>query len=301
MRFSKEKSIKKKIGIKSYKKSKSKKKSNKSAPFLETFVINCDVHKKRLKTFKKYAKKTGLSFEKESCVNGKAYTDQDIVKMIKQGIVSKSADMTPIEVAISLSHYNTWQRFLNGSSKYCLVMEDDVRLHKDFKEKVVEMLKHLESIGEKFGVFVIHPGNWMKTKSQQKRVTKIGKGPTKIQINRETVEHNPSGSAYILSRKFARHLVKKMFPIIFPLDIYIGDNIRKTMPHLTLVPFKDPTDKECYTGPLLNVDCGGGDTSTQDYEVPNTTEIYQKSRRRFSKKKRNFVLPPSWWLPMSTN
>ena len=250
---------------------------------IDVYVINCQVNKDRLATFKKYMDRAKLDYQVEDCVNGKAYTEKTLTKMVKSGIVSKNADLTPIEVAICLSHFNCWQRFLAGCGDYCLVLEDDVKVHKDFKKRIMDILKGLEDQGKKFGPLIIHPGNWMSTKTVQKKVTKI----KDIQINRETVNHNPSGSAYILTRKFAKHLINKMFPIKYPVDIYIGDNLLKSMPHLTLVPTRDKYN--CWSGPLLSVKCGGDEGSTQDYDVDNVKQIYKKSlvKKRSSVKRRS--------------
>jgi GR25 family glycosyltransferase involved in LPS biosynthesis len=276
-KFGKMRSIKKKAGIKSYRKVKCPR-----HPILfETYVINCGVHSKRMSVFKKYADKAGLEIEREECVNGKAYTNQLIVKMIKDGIVGKNAELSPIEVAICLSHYNCWVRFLQtGCSPYCLILEDDAQVKPNFVDKVTNILEGLESRDKHFGVLILHPGNWMRTKSLQKRVGTIDG----MVVNQETVPHNPSGTAYILTRPFAEYLVKNMFPIRLPVDIYIGDNFVKRFPHYTLVPIRDPKADGCWKATLLDVGCGGDEGSTQDYEVDNTKTIFKKYKIREKKR-----------------
>ena len=116
----------------------------------------------------------------------------------------------------------------------------------------------------------------MQTKSKQKRVANVNG----LRINRETIEHNPSGTAYILTKQFAKHLIDHMFPIIFPVDIYIGDNLSKKFPHFTLVPVRDSKTPDCWTASLLDVGCGGDEGSTQNYETDNIKKIFEKSRRR---------------------
>ncbi len=263
----------KKSGIKNYKKLKCDREPNS----FETYVINCGVHSKRLNTFKKYAKKAGLEIKREECVNGKAYTNKTLLDMVKDGIISKNAELSPIEVAICLSHYNSWVRFVEtGCSPYGLIMEDDAMVKPDFVDRITNVLETLQHDKKKFGILIIHPGNWMQTKSRQKRVANVDG----LRINRETVEHNPSGTAYILTRPFAKHLIKNMFPIELPVDIYIGDNLTKKFPHFTLVPVRDPKSPDCWKASLLDVGCGGDEGSTQDYEADNIKTIFQKSKRR---------------------
>jgi GR25 family glycosyltransferase involved in LPS biosynthesis len=255
-----------KSGIKSYKKIK----CEEQIPF-ETYVINCGVHSKRLNTFKKYAKKAKLNIKREECVNGKEYTNKTLIRMVNAGIVSPDAELSPIEVAICLSHYNCWVRFVkNGCSDYGLIMEDDAKIKPDFVTKITSILEQLEYEKKKFGVLIIHPGNWMHTKSRQRRVSNVDG----VKINRETTNHNPSGTAYILTLKFANHLINNMFPIVFPVDIYIGDNLSSKFPHFTLIPQRDPKTPDCWSGPLLDVNCGGGDDTTQDYEADNIKTIF---------------------------
>jgi GR25 family glycosyltransferase involved in LPS biosynthesis len=242
-----------------------------------SYVINCKSHKERLETFYKYAKKTGLRVNKEICVNGKAYTDDILLDMVNKGIVSPKADITPIEVAICLSHYNCWNRFLSSCNKYCLVLEDDAKLKINFLEKTEKIIDGLAEQNIDWGILILHPGNWMRTKSKLKNVTTIDG----IQIKQETVPHNPSGTAYILTRPFAKKLVENMLPIKLPLDIYIGDNIPKfkkniprKMKHLSLVPQKEKNG--CWKGKLLNVICGGTEgQTTQDYDAPSIKKIYK--------------------------
>jgi GR25 family glycosyltransferase involved in LPS biosynthesis len=236
----------------------------KKEKLMSTFVINCNKHVKRLKKFKRSAKRTHLTVKRESCVNGKKISKPILEQLIKQGIVSKSAVINTIELSICMSHYNCWINFLNSCSKYGLILEDDSTLHKNFKKYVLDILRQLD--GSKFGPFgllVIHPGNWMRTKSSQKKITIVNG----IKINKETQGHNPSGTAYILTKKYAQYLVDHMFPIKEPVDIYLGSHAKK-FTHLTIEPVKDPKDPECWTGPLISVPCGGEEGSTQDYSLP---------------------------------
>lgn len=267
-----------KSGIKTFKKHK----CSKFAKKIVSYVINCKKHKERLETFYKYAKKTGLKVDKEICVNGKAYTDDLLIEMVNIGIVSPNADITPIETAICLSHYNCWNRFLSTCNEYGLILEDDAKLKKNFLEKTEKIITELDEQGIEWGILILHPGNWMQTKSKQKYITTV----SGLQIKQETIPHNPSGTAYVLTRSFAKKLVDNMLPIKMPLDIYIGDNIPKfkknipkEMKHLTLVPQRERSG--CWKGKLLNVTCGGTEgQTTQNYEAPSIKKIYKSKRRQ---------------------
>ena len=97
-------------------------------------VINCKIHKKRLETFEKLAKKAGLGkVPRVACVNGKKYTETKLCKMIEDRIISPKADLTPIEIAICLSHEKCWKQLIKSKhAKYMVIFEDDCRLKKNF-------------------------------------------------------------------------------------------------------------------------------------------------------------------------
>jgi GR25 family glycosyltransferase involved in LPS biosynthesis len=247
---------------------KSTKKTKKMENNISTYVINCNKHVERLEKFKKSAQRAQLKFKRESCVNGRKISKPMLFDLVKKGLVSKSSTINIIELSICMSHYNCWINFLNSCSKYALILEDDSKLHKNFKKYVIDILEKLENNSIKFGLLVIHPGNWMRTKSSQKKVLKINN----IQINKETLNHNPSGTAYILSRSYAKYLVDNMFPIKYPVDIYLGSHAKK-FNHLTIEPVKDPKDPECWTGPLIEVPCGGEQGTTQDYTLPEIKNL----------------------------
>ena len=122
-----------------------------------------------------------------------------------------------------------------------------------------------------FDILYLFNGNWMRSLSRRKKVAKVGD----LKVYRETVEYNPSGSCYVISKKWARELSKKMCPIKMPVDIFMGSVRVKSAKHYTLNNTRAKNDPpECWTiSPLMNVFCGGGDESTQDYEAKKIKKI----------------------------
>jgi len=232
-------------------------------------VINCAIHKKRLETFEKLAGKAGLGkVPRVACINGKKYTEKKLCKMIEDKIVSPKADLTPIEIAIALSHKKCWKQLIKSKyAKYMVVFEDDCRLNKNFSEKLNELMN--ADLG--FDILYLFNGNWMRSLSRRKKVAKVGD----LKVYKETVEYNPSGSCYVISKKWARELTNKICPIKIPVDIFIGSVRVKSAKHYTLNNTHAKNDPpECWTvSPLLNVPCGGGDESTQDYEAKKIKKI----------------------------
>ena len=101
----------------------------------------------RLKKFKESAKNAELKFCRESCVNGKKFTDNNIYKMYthKPQIIKK-ADITPIEVSITMSHLNAWIKVLeicfedfdNNKSFY----EDKIKTAKFYFKRVLPRVEN---------------------------------------------------------------------------------------------------------------------------------------------------------------
>ena len=112
---------------------------------IPVYVINCDIHKKRINKFRKYANKAKLSICRELCVNGRNFDKKIICSMIKNNLVAKKADLTSIEIAIFYSHINALQRFVNSRKKYGLILEDDAQVNVNFKNMLKQTLKALKS------------------------------------------------------------------------------------------------------------------------------------------------------------
>lgn len=236
------------------------------------YFINCKMHEDRYKKFNKYAKKAKLKACKIPCVLGKKLNNDLICEMVSQKMLSKSADMTAIEVSINLSHYNAWMRIANSCLDYGLIMEDDVEVHKDFIEEVNTILEALEEEDIDFSILHLWDGNWMRTRSKCKKVLKINK---KLEIIKQTINYNSGAVGYIISKDYAKFLLKKSFPIRDPNDILMGKYVKRGN-HLTL---KCKYDKKegCYKSPILDNPCGGpegtGITTRGGVDIPTIKEI----------------------------
>lgn len=237
------------------------------------YVINCKVHVERYSKFKKYAKKAGIKACRVPCVLGKKFSTKCLCKMVRDGILSKKADMTKIEVSINMSHYNAWQKFLNSCDDYALIFEDDVEVKKNFIDMIDLIMKTLKENKVSFSLLHLYNGNWMRTKSDLKKIVKVN---DKITIMKETMNYNAAASAYIISKKYAEFLTnpKVFFPIKIPQDILMGDYVNKGN-HLTL-NMKFDKKKDCYISPVLGLPCGGpggtGKQTTQE-SSPSIKEI----------------------------
>jgi lipopolysaccharide cholinephosphotransferase len=232
------------------------------------YVINCSKHKERYEQFKKYAKKAKLNVCRVPCVLGKKLSHSLICKMSKKKIVSPKADMTTVEIAINMSHYNCWQKLINSCEDYALIFEDDVKVKSDFIKNINLIMEKLQKINyADFSILHLYNGNWGETQDSQELITRVS---SDITVMKETEEYNAAASAYIISRKYALFLMERFFPITIQQDIMMGSYVNKG-DHLSL-KMKYRKKDDCYISPILDLDCGGpggtGALTTQEYSSP---------------------------------
>lgn len=235
-------------------------------PKIGYYVINCTKHTERIKKFKKWADNAELNVGRVVCQDASKIKHSQICKLRTQKKLDKNAELTNIEVAINFSHLKAWKRFLRTKYDYCIIFEDDTKIFKNFKENVIDTLSDLKEKKINFDILWLWNGNWANTKSKTKLVTKVN---NKITIKRETVSYNAGAVCYILTRQFAKTLVKNIFPIDDPVDIYIG-SFGGSKKHLTVVTKKYKNG--CIQSPFVYTSCAGpygtGSMTTQDYEKP---------------------------------
>ena len=253
--------------------------SNKFYRPMGAYVINCDIHTKRLAKFRKYAKKAGIHFCRIPCVNGKKYTKKNLCDMIKKGKLSKNANVNKIEIAINYSHLNIWKRIIHNCEEYGIVCEDDTEIRTNFLPQVNNILKKLDKNGIAFDILFLWNGNWNKSADKLQTILRIDRN---ITIVKETTDFNAGAVSYIISRQFANELVENFFPINYTVDIYMSEIILlpsyQTRSALS-VKMSYNKLKECYISPLFRTGkwiCGGAygtGQSSQNYSLPNIDKI----------------------------
>ena len=180
------------------------------------YFINCASHKERLRDVKEQFSKEDLKAFRVPCVNGKKFTERKLCDLVDEGTVDSKARLSPIEVAISMSHIGIWERYLAESeAPYVFVFEDDVKLRKGFSGKINQIFANVPE----FDILYVYNHNNFNTMDSLKLVRKIN---DKLHIMQETVPHNAGGVGYVLKREFAEHLVRNAFPIKHAIDTFMG-------------------------------------------------------------------------------
>ena len=259
---------------------------------IPVYVINCDLHQKRLKKFRKYARAAKLPACREVCVNGKAFDEKFICQMVCSGLVRKNTDMTPVEVSICFSHLNVWQRFVDSCKDYALILEDDAEVHKDFKKMLNKTFKALHDNGKKFDVLYLWNGNWGGTLKHAKKVLKVD---NKITVLQEKEAFTAGAVAYVITRDFAKALLKDAYPLEDPIDIYMGEkSLARGRKAALTIEMTYNKKKECYLSPFFRGTkwiCGGDEgtgNTTQDYgaKTVKRMDCSKRKKRKSPKRKR---------------
>lgn len=98
-------------------------------------VINLDRSPDRLQLIKDQLDQLSLSFERIQAFDGKSFNPSDI-ESIKPNLLSLNKIWFPYhlintEYACFLSHRKCWERLLDSTEDYAVILEDDVELASD--------------------------------------------------------------------------------------------------------------------------------------------------------------------------
>lgn len=221
-------------------------------------VINCKKHKDRLAKFEEHALAAGISVSRVACADGSKLNAQSICQMRAQKLLApRVKDLTPVHVAIFLSHIKCWRALVRSKKTYMCVFEDDARVHPHFSTCLAAIMERAPEL--RFDILHLSNGNWMYTKSKQERVATvkcaIEGASSPLYIMKETVEYNAGASSYVIHRDFAAFMLNRAHPIGTEVDLFIGyDSLPRSKRHLTLQTYKD--EDGCWTkSPLVDIDC----------------------------------------------
>lgn len=195
--------------------------------FPDMYYINCSKHRERREKLQKQLQKHDLKVHRVPCVNGKGWSDAQICDMIKNKIIKKASN-SKIEIGISSSHLKVLKQFVKTNNKYAIIIEDDAILKKSFQSNLKQILSNVPE----FDVLYLYNGDIRETSHLLKNVMKIS---DKIKILQEPKPHNAGGVGYVVSRNYAKYLLKNAYPIKHAWDTFMGTfSFNKNMKYYTL-------------------------------------------------------------------
>ena len=174
------------------------KKEGKKQMDISSYVINLKRRPDRLRNFFTKNKDEMIPITVFEGVDGKALSpSHKVQKAFSTGDYNYRRGI----VGCAMSHVNIWKDFLSKSSDYCLVLEDDAELCKDFQNKMLYLIKNNE-----FDIMFLHYNpypqfNNSKLYSNEPPVAEVWSK------ERSMRENMGSGAGYILTRQGAINLL----------------------------------------------------------------------------------------------
>ena len=108
---------------------------------LKIFIINLKKDKDRLNFQKKQFKKENINFERIDAVYGKDLSNSERFK--HSGSYFNYITNTPSIIGVFLSHLKIYKKIIKEDFPYALIMEDDIKLLKNFKKNLNNLLNNL--------------------------------------------------------------------------------------------------------------------------------------------------------------
>lgn len=176
-----------------------------------SYIINLESSKERYSYIQKSVNSLELKVERIPAVNGYALPTTEINKKTDLRSYEQLMGCLPNlgTIGCSLSHFKTWETFLNSSFEYALIFEDDVSFDPTKLLATIEQLIQHNKLWDIASFNLEHGGTPLTIKNlsnNQKLVVYL----TEVTFS----------GAYIINRKSAAKLLEKSLPIKMPLDYY---------------------------------------------------------------------------------
>ena len=108
---------------------------------LKIFIVNLKKDKERIDFQKQQFKKENLKFERINAIYGKDLSDKEKYK--KSGSYFNYITNTPCIIGCFLSHLKIYKKIVQENLPYALIMEDDIKLLKNFRTNLNKLLNNL--------------------------------------------------------------------------------------------------------------------------------------------------------------
>jgi glycosyl transferase family 25 len=114
-------------------------------------------------------------------------------------------------IGCSLSHFNSWKRFLESDNEFAVIFEDDVDFDPNTLKNIIAKLQQNKDLWDIVTFEISHNGTPLTLRI-------LDGTPHKLSVYLTEISHT---GAYILNRNAAQKLIQKFFPIKMPVDHYM--------------------------------------------------------------------------------
>jgi GR25 family glycosyltransferase involved in LPS biosynthesis len=201
---------------------------------LLAYYINLDRRADRRAFMEAQFSTLGMTVERLEATTPDTIADKDIAPLsMKQA----GASLSPVEVAVSVSHFQAWKRLLAGGQQRVLVLEDDVRL----SEMLPSFLAEFESQG--FDTDLLR----LETRLSQLLLHRRAEpGPSGFSLHMP-LSYEAGSAAYIISAGHAARILASPQRFAMPIDDILfslkspfrqATRLRVAVPALALFQFE---------------------------------------------------------------
>lgn len=213
------------------------------------FFIVMEKYKERIKNINSIIKKTNLTrSQKFNAIDGEKL---DRNNLLENGIISNKVDkkMKNGALGCAMSHITLWKKLVSSDKQYMIILEDDLTVDVQFREKLVNYIKFLPKDYD-YSSLAVNPVIQYKSKFNKN-----------LKINEYVKKGYPEYGtmAYIISKKGAKKLLKLCIPIYTTIDDMIANAVvkKKIISYKPIVPFAS-----CRTDMISSIckdsnSCGG--------------------------------------------
>ncbi|WP_415183087.1 glycosyltransferase family 25 protein [Phaeovulum sp.] len=187
---------------------------------LSTYLINLDRATERLQATHKEISTAKLSYERISAFDGRILTDDQRSRYDEAlAFKTSSRSLADSEIGCYLSHVRAVELFLKTNSEYCLVLEDDIKLHPDFTVTLMDLMGFLDQ-HKSNNYDIVNLCN--EPKRHYNKIREIRSSNSSFILCR--AHFFPVLTTGILwSRDGAKKFISSCYPIHSPIDQFLKD------------------------------------------------------------------------------
>ena len=210
---------------------------------LNTYIINLDRRTDRWKTIKPKLDMIHNPYIRLSAIDGKEIPS-DILRINADEHKSKELFgylLANGEIGCYLSHYFAIQDFMESSSDYALILEDDIEFS---PQELTSVIQDLLVVKDEWDIANLHAQGGRSPKHHTSVKTLTHTKRNLVYFTTPTA----STAAYLINRKAGQALLCKGLPVLMPYDWYLirewdlGVKYRAILPSLKLHPYSKSSD-----------------------------------------------------------
>jgi glycosyl transferase family 25 len=183
---------------------------------MKLFVFNLDYAHERRKFITTQLDKLGLDYEIQKCVIGKNLTQEELEREVHMGYMAKSPNwFTPGAIGVTITAKLIYQKIIDQNLPYALVIEDDIVLHKNLPQILIEIEPNIID-GEVILLYYNHTANNSSARLSTQNPTPL---KNNYSLYYPVSNHEVTmGCAVIITKGAAEGIIRVNTPIVAIAD-----------------------------------------------------------------------------------